>query len=119
MVSPKLMTEIRELYEALAEQSLHSHEYSGRLDDVVFEILTADSFVAGIASKLLEGDTVTTDERVFVGKPMLLDDRYWQCEDGQVFDIQPYTSVKMVAYAVERLRRKCDEVLSSSISGDS
>lgn len=46
------MTEIRELYQALAKQSLDIHEYSGRLRDVVFEIFTADSYVAGIASKL-------------------------------------------------------------------
>jgi hypothetical protein len=108
------MIEIRNLFEVLAEQSLDIHEYSDRLFDVVFEILTADSFVAGIASKLLDGDAVTPEERVFVDSPMLIENRWWRCDDGQLFDIQPYPRVKMAADAVEKLRHKCHEALSSS-----
>ena len=63
------MTEMRNLFEVLAEQSLDIHEYAGRLFDVVFEILTADSFVAGIAGKLLDGDAVSTEERVLSIRP--------------------------------------------------
>ncbi len=114
MVSPKFITEIRDLYDALAELSLDIHEYSGPLFDVVFDVVTADSFVAGIASKLLDRNTITAEERAFIATPRLIDGGWWRCDDGQLFDIRPYASVMVVADAVERLRRKCDKALHSS-----
>jgi len=106
------MDEIKELYDALAKQSLDIHQYSGRLAEVVFDIFTVDSFVAGIASKLLDRRAISAEERAFVARPMFLDDRWWRCEDGQLFDIRSDASVKIVAETVERLRRKCDEAVS-------
>ena len=114
MVSPEIMTEIKTLFEALAEHSVDIHEYSGRMFNVVFEIFTADSFVAGIASKILNRDSVSREERVFVDSPMLIEDRWWRCDDGQLFDLRPYPKVKVLADAVEKLRHKCNEALTSS-----
>jgi hypothetical protein len=114
MVSPKLINLIRDLYDALAELSLDVHEYSGPLFDVVFDVVTADSFVAGIARKLLDGNTITPEERAFIARPRLMNGGWWRCDDGQLFDIRPYARVKVVADAVERLRCKCDKALSSS-----
>jgi hypothetical protein len=112
MVSPTIMTEIKNLFEVLAEHSIDIHEYTGRMFDIVFEIVTADTFVAGIASKLINGHAVTPEERVFVASPMLIEGRWWRCEDGQSVDIGPYPKVRVVADAVEKLRRKCNEGLS-------
>jgi len=108
------MTEIKSLFEVLAEHSIDIHEYTGRMFDVVFEIFTADTFVAGIASKLLNGDSVSPEERVFIASPMLIEGRWWKCEDGQSVDIRPYPRVQVLADAVEKLRHKCNEGLSSS-----
>lgn len=107
------MTELKNLFEVLAEHSIDIHEYTGRMFDIVFEIVTADTFVAGIASKLLNGDSVSPEERVFVASPMLIEGRWWRCDDGQSVDIRPYPKAKVVADAVEKLRHKCNEALSS------
>lgn len=112
MVSPKLIKEIRDLYDTLAELSLDIHEYSGPLFDVVFDIITADGFVAGIASKILDRNTVTAEERAFIARSKLMDGGWWRCDDGQLFNIGPYTRVTGVADAIERLRSKCNEALS-------
>ena len=106
------MKEIRDLYDEVAELSLDIHEYSGPVFDVVFEIITADGYVAGIASKLLDRNTVTPEERAFVARPQLVDGGWWRCDDGQLFDIRPYPRVKAVADAIERLRCKCNKALS-------
>jgi hypothetical protein len=96
MVSPKLIKEIRDLYDAVAELSLDIHEDSGPLFDVVFEIITADGYLAGIASKLLDRNTVTSEERAFVARPQLVDCGWWRCDDGQLFDIRPYPRVRLL-----------------------
>lgn len=114
MVSSKIMIQIRDRFEVLAAHSLDVHEYSGRLFDVVFEIVTADTFVAGLASKLLDGGAVSSEERRFIDSPLLIEGHWWRCEDGQLFDIQPYPEVKVAAVAVEELRHKCNEALSSA-----
>ena len=50
MVSPKLAAEIKRGFEALQNQKLEIHDYGPPLLDVVFEIYTADTFVAGSLS---------------------------------------------------------------------
>ena len=112
MVSPQGMNEIRNLYETLANQKLDIHEYSNQWFDVVFEIITADTYVAGIASKLLGGDTIDPEEAAYVSQPMLIANRCWRCEDGRLFDINPDPKVKALALAIEGLRHKCNEALS-------
>ena len=103
--------EIKDLYEELAELSLDIHKYSGPLFDVIFEIITVDSYVAGIASKLLDINTITPEERAFVATRKLMEGM-WRRDDGQLFDIRPYPEVKVVADTVERLRSKCDQALN-------
>ena len=109
MVSPKVRNEIRERYEALAGQSLDIHKYSDRMFDVVFEIITADTYVAGVASKIIDGDTVTPDDWNFIGRPMLMEGRWWRCDDGQLFDIEQDPEIKLVASSIESLRHKCND----------
>lgn len=115
MVSPKIIDEIRGLYEALTEQSLDIHEYSDRMFDVVFDIITADTYVAGVATKIIDGDPIAPKERNFIGRPLLMEDRWWRCDDGELFDIQRYPRVKLVASTVESLRHKCNDALTSTI----
>jgi hypothetical protein len=83
--------------------------------DVVFDIVTADTYVAGVASKIIDGDTVTPEERAFIGTPKLMEGGWWRCDDGQLFDVRQYPRVKLVAGAVESLRDKCNDALTSVI----
>ena len=80
MVSPELITEIKDLY---------------------------------VACKIIDGGAVTPEERHFIGTPLLMEDRWWRCDDGQLFDIQEYSKAKLIAGTVETLRDKCNDALTS------
>jgi hypothetical protein len=107
MVSAQIIAEIRGSFEALGQQRLDIHQYSPPLFDVVFEIISADTFIAGIASKLLDRDAVGPEERAVVDHPLLVERRWWRLENGELFDIEPYVEIYKVAVAVEDLRMKC------------
>ena len=109
-----MTAEISRCYQALAAKRIDIHKYSGPLFDVVFEIITADTLVAGVASKIVDGDAVTTEERIAVAVSFLQEDRWWRRDDGQFFDLQPHAEIRKVAISVESLRGKCTNALSSS-----
>jgi hypothetical protein len=111
MVPAKVVEELKQLYES-EERVIDLHQYSGPLFDVVFEIITADTFVAGVASKIVDREVVTPEERAVVTTPLLLDNRMWRCDDGEKFDIQLYPEINRVAKSIESLRAKCQEALS-------
>jgi hypothetical protein len=114
MASAQLIQEIRDLFDTLSNQSLTVHHYSGRVFDAVFDITTADTFVAGVASRLIDGDAATIEEFGFIGEPMLTEGRWWRCNDGKLFDLEPYPEIKLVAGTIESLRQKCYEALTSN-----
>src|SRR5262245_56389938 len=109
MVSSKLTAELKRAFDRLQNASLDIHQYPSPLFDIVFEIISADTFVAGIASRLIDGDTVGPDERAIVEEPLLVERRWWKLENGQLFDLQPYPELSEAALAVESLRLKCKE----------
>ena len=111
MVSPKLAAEIKRGFEALQNQKLEIHDYGPPLLDVVFEIYTADTFVAGIASKLIDGDPVPQEERVVVASPLMIDGRWWRRDNGEQFDLEPHPEVRDAALEIEDLRIKCKAAL--------
>ena len=111
MVPAEVIEELRQLYESSADRAIDLHRYSGPLFDVVFEIITADTFVAGVASKLLDRQAVTPEEADVVNSPLLLDSRMWLRDDRRLFDIKPYPEIHRVAMYLERLRAKCHEAL--------
>ena len=113
MVSPKLTAEIKRGFEALRNQKLEIHDYGPPLFDVVFEIYTADTFVAGIASKLVDRDPVMQEERVVVESPLMIEGRWWRRDNGELFDLQPHVEVLEAAMAIEDLRIKCKAALGS------
>lgn len=111
MVSPKLTAQIKEGFEALQRQKLEIHDYGPPLFDVVFEIYTADTFVAGIASKLIDRDPVAQEERVVVESPLMIESRWWRRDNGELFDLQPHAEILEAALAIEDLRVKCKTAL--------
>ena len=114
MVPSKVIAEIKQSYEALARQSIDPHNYTGYLFQVVFEIITADTFIAGIASKILDGEPIEPEDRAVVSSPVLIEERWWQCDDGQMYDVQGHAEVRQVAMNIEKLRKKCYDILIST-----
>lgn len=118
MVSSELMRELQERFDALARSVIEPGNYTGSLFDVAFEITTADTFVAGVASKIIDGDRMTKEDESIVQRPLLLEGRRWQCEDGSVFDLNKSPEIKRVALAVEQLRATCATALKLKRTND-
>jgi hypothetical protein len=116
MVPAKVLRELRGLY-ASEGRAIDLHKYSEPLFSVVFEMMTTDSFIAGIASKILDGELVGPEERAIASSPFLLEARWWKGENGQMFDVNEYPEVRAVALNIERLREKCNEILNFSSGG--
>lgn len=90
--------------------SIDPNDYDGPLGDVVFDIITADTYVAGIATKLLDGEHVEPAEAAFVSRPML-SGSCW-VHQGQQFDLSREPAVYQAARAVEQTRDICNKILS-------
>jgi hypothetical protein len=111
MVSSELMAEIEHWYEVVRYQSIDPHKYSGESFDVVCEIITADTFVAGIASKLLDGSTIDPIERQIIGDPLITDQHWWKRGSGQKFDFHAFPEICQVVQSLEKLRSLCKDAL--------
>ena|SRR5215470_4958760 len=116
MVSSKDVDEIRQCFDELKHHSVDPHNYSGLLFDVVFEIITADTYIAGVASKILDGEFIEVEERLLLGKSLLIDEHWWQRRTGEVFDMQDHADISEYAMKVERLREKCYQALAPPIT---
>jgi hypothetical protein len=112
MVSSKVIAEVKHRYENLKERSIDPHGYSGVLFDIAFEIITADTYIAGIASKILDRESIEPEERALLSKPLLKDGHWWQRPTGEEFDIQECVEMIRVASSIEELREKCNQALS-------
>ena len=75
MVPPKVMTELRKSYDAVRRSTIDPHDYEGPLFDLVFDLITTETFLAGIASKVIDGDLAIPQEGAVVRKPALTEDR--------------------------------------------
>lgn len=109
MVSPQNALEM--CFEKLRRAKLSPLDYQGALGDVVFDILSAESFVAGVAHRLLGGQqmlyehgSVITDE--------LLRDNAWISQCRVPFDLTPYPEVLEYARMIDETRKACLRVSS-------
>jgi hypothetical protein len=103
--------ELRESLQAMSRSNVNIADYEGTLFDVVFDILTADTFVAGIATKILDGESIPPNERVVIRNP-LLEKNSWIYE-RQPFDLSAHPAVLTVARAVEHTRALCCRIIDA------
>jgi hypothetical protein len=116
MLSPKLMREMQKQFDALAQSAIEPGNYTGSLFDVAFEITTAETFIAGVASKIIDGNRITKKDMSIVQRPLLLEGRWWQCDDGSVSDLGVNPEINRRALAIEQLRAACATALKPSSS---
>jgi hypothetical protein len=116
MDSSEDLAGIRRCFEELKHHSVDPHNYKGLLFDVVFEIITADTYIAGIASKILDGEVIEAEERFLLGRSLLADKHRWQRPTGEVFDLQDHAEIGEYAIKVESLREKCHQALAPPTS---
>lgn len=110
MVSAKVLEKVRRQYES-DDRVIDLDRYKGDLFDVVFEIVTADTFVAGVASKILDQEPPTEEEKSVVARP-LFSEGLWLRESGGSVDLRPHLEIYRVAHAIETLRTICNQALT-------
>jgi hypothetical protein len=110
MVSAKVLKDLSYLFNS-SDRAIDMTRYDDELSDVVFDINTADSFVAGVASKILDREDLLPEEQAFIRKALFLRDGIWEDSDGKTYDLRAHGEIYSVALAVERLRKKCCEAL--------
>lgn len=111
MASSKVLKELRQLYQNPGERLIEFSKYTGAAHDLAFDITTEDTFIAGIASRILDHRTISREDRQIIDDSRMEGDR-WRCDDGEFVDLSPYPEIKAVAKRVEEFRAKCVEALS-------
>ena len=106
------MNRLRELYDQMATSSVHAQDYRGAISDVAFDIITADSFLAGIASAIINRNSPDTVHLRSL-KRSLLEGTYWILTNGEKGDLLPYPELLRHARLLEEVRAQCLKQCSS------
>jgi hypothetical protein len=77
---------LRDALGQLAEASLEVTDYAGDLGNAVFEITTADSFIAVIATTLVEGGRPSAQDVRTLSRVLLAGDA-WRLQNGREVDL--------------------------------
>lgn len=111
MVPSKIVSELNFFYETVKSQTITPHDYSGDDADIVFEIITAETFVAGIACTLLNLKSIKLNEKLILGNELMKNGE-WLLENGGKFSLWHLTEVMEYAKNVEALRIACLKILN-------
>ena len=109
MVRTKALRDLNRVFDT-GKRSIDIHNYIDQAFDVAFEITTADTFIAGIASKILDRERVTKADRKILND-VRLSGTDWRCDDGELFNLEPYPEINTAARGVEELRAQCRQAL--------
>jgi hypothetical protein len=97
---------LEQLYDALRRKTTNVNRYAGALTDVAFELVTADTFVAGIASSLLEKRAVAPGEFAVLRSQFLVGTD-WKLQDGSTVDLRNEPDLLEHAQVLEALKEEC------------
>jgi len=90
----------------LAPCSIHVRDHDGQIEDTAFDITTADTFFSGIASRIIERDSVL---RAFdrILRDVRLNGTCWALQDGRAVDRSEHPEALRHAQLVDVCRREC------------
>jgi hypothetical protein len=91
---------------------MNSNCYKGEIKELVFELLDAETFVAGIASTLLEGQCPERAAMPILETTFLFG-TCWMRRDGSQFDLRATPEVLDHARRVEALKDACAALILS------
>jgi hypothetical protein len=109
-VRTKLLRELDRLFNNTGQRSFDIHNYTGQALDVAFEINTVDTFIAGIASRIIDQERITRTHRKILNEERL-SGTDWRCFDGVLFSLKEYPELYTAASGVEELRLKARQAL--------
>jgi hypothetical protein len=113
MVSSKIKKELEELYQSLAVTSIDLFKYEEESFDVACEITTAESYIAGIADKIIENSRLHESDREILNRVFLTDGNNWLLEGVKAINLKTYPELLQSVEAIEKLRLKCLEALKA------
>jgi hypothetical protein len=101
-----LISEVKEGYCHLSNTSIDPDRYENGVADVVCDILTVDSFVAGIAASIIEAAHVDHSDAVHLAREFL-NENVWTTLAGSSFDLSEFPEILQHARLVVRLQNSC------------
>lgn len=104
--------ELSALYGELSRLHVDPASYRAELADAAFEVLSADTFIAGIASTLLAGKRPDAQHMAVLRRDYLLD-ATWLLSDGRRVDLSLAPELFAHASLVEQVRRECIRCLGN------
>lgn len=104
MVSSEMTSELVKLFDILKSKTLDIHSYSGDDFDVVFDLISTDSFLAGIADRVIEGKSVTYDE-IIILKQKNMDGTDWITTEGSYISLEHLPEVLTYAQLLDSMRK--------------
>jgi hypothetical protein len=107
-----MTSRLRQLFDQSSKTSVSVRKYQGQTADAAFEICTADTFVAGIASRVLEGQKPESAFLAILANP-LMNGTCWVMPDKQLVDLSATPELLQAARLVEDLRMECRKVVDS------
>jgi hypothetical protein len=112
MVSSQMMHRLRDEFDTIESQSIDPQNYAGDDSDVVFDIITAETFVAGIASKILDSKTISSEEKQILNKEFVKGGN-WLRADGSEYSLWHLPDVKEYVRSIEALRVICLQLVEN------
>jgi hypothetical protein len=109
-ISVRDTREVQRVFEQLRDTRVNPNRYTGHLQNVVFELIDADTSIAGIASCLLDCEHVDASHVAILRSP-LLEETSWLGRDGSRTDLRPYPELLTYAQRVEAVRQECGKLL--------
>lgn len=80
--------------------------YQGELKDVVFDMVTAESFIAGIADHVLGGQPIAAEHRSGIAQE-IFNGTAWLSQDGGRFDLTAFPELLEYAQEIDDARKAC------------
>jgi hypothetical protein len=104
--SEDLRPRLDEAYRELRRSTFDVHDYKGRMFEAAFDLMTAETAVAGIADTLLTSGSVPREHVAILRNPILTDTRY-VLPDGTAVDLKPAPALLQHARLLDEVRRLC------------
>ena len=101
--SDAMRDELRTAYAALRGRSVNVNDYAGEQHALAFDLVTVDTFVGGIASRLLDGESVTKEERNILRLPFIRNG-IWQGHEVRNAPLTHNEQILEYAEAIEKTR---------------
>jgi hypothetical protein len=90
----------------MKKSSIDPSIYVGEIGDAVFDMISSDTFIAGIATSMFEGIMPDLANRRILTRGLLSGSR-WCLSNGQYVDLSEVEEVQSYARQIECVRREC------------